>query len=184
MTAPALSAEHLRRLYLARFVFAAVWAGIIVGVGSSLGAASITLLILYPVVDVVAAGYDLRTTRNPLLYANIAISAAAAIGLAFATADDIPAVLRVWGVWAIVAGLVQLAVALKRRALGGQWAMILSGGISVLAGGSFVASASDADSVKNLAGYAALGGIFFLVSAVRLQLAHRSTATTALGEVR
>jgi hypothetical protein len=51
-----------------------------------------------------AAAVDVRSSRNPVLYVNLAISAAAAIGLAVAAADDLPAVLRVWGVWAIVAG--------------------------------------------------------------------------------
>jgi hypothetical protein len=47
--------------------------------------------------------------------------------------------------------------------------MILSGGISMLAGLSFVAGASAADpKLTNIAGYAVLGGIFFLVSAIRL----------------
>ena len=51
----------------------------------------------------------------------------------------------------------------------GSKPMILSGGISVLAGGSFIAGASAADpSLANIAGYAVLGGIFFLVSALRL----------------
>lgn len=46
--------------------------------------------------------------------------------------------------------------------------MILSGGISVLAGAGFVAQAGhSATSVINLAGYAALGGVF-LASALRL----------------
>jgi uncharacterized membrane protein HdeD (DUF308 family) len=75
----------------------------------------------------------------------------------------------VWGAWAIVAGLVQLIVRVTRRKMGGQWPMILSGGISVLAGGSFIAAAgSDNPTLANIAGYAILGGIFFLVSALRL----------------
>ncbi|MCW2817259.1 MAG: hypothetical protein JWR42_46, partial [Marmoricola sp.] len=54
--------------------------------------------------------------------------------------------------------------------LGGQWPMILSGGISVLAGGAFIVqSGTPAASLTSLAGYATLGGIFFLVSALRLQ---------------
>ena len=69
----------------------------------------------------------------------------------------------------IASGLVQLIVAVVRRKMGGQWPMILSGGISVLAGGSFIAGASAPDpSLTNVAGYAVLGGIFFLVSAIRL----------------
>ena len=77
--------------------------------------------------------------------------------------------LLVWGLWAVTAGAVQLIVALTRRGLGGQWPMILSGGISVLAGLGFILqSGSSSASLVGLAGYATLGGIFFLVSAIRL----------------
>jgi hypothetical protein len=51
-------------------------------------------------------------------------------------------VLHVWGAWAVVAGLVQLIVGVTRRKMGGQWPMIASGGISVLAGASFIVGAS------------------------------------------
>jgi uncharacterized membrane protein HdeD (DUF308 family) len=163
------TAGHLRRLYFVRFVFAAVWAVIIAVIGSRLNAGTVTLLILYPAFDVASAIFDARSSRDRALYANIAISTLAAIGLAVATANDIPTVLRAWGAWAIVAGAVQLFVAIKRRrALGGQWAMILSGGISVLAGAGFAGQAGSATSVKGIAGYAALGGVFFLISAIRL----------------
>ena len=47
--------------------------------------------------------------------------------------------------------------------------MILSGGISVPAGVSFITAASAATtSLANVAGYATVGGIFFLISALRL----------------
>jgi uncharacterized membrane protein HdeD (DUF308 family) len=47
--------------------------------------------------------------------------------------------------------------------------MIVSGAISTLAGISFLLQASVPHaSLSNLAGYALLGGIFFLVSALRL----------------
>jgi uncharacterized membrane protein HdeD (DUF308 family) len=100
---------------------------------------------------------------------NMAISLLAAIGLGIAASSGVPAVLRIWGAWAIIAGLIQLIVALTRRKLGGQWPMILSGGISVLAGANFVISAAAPNpSLTTVAGYAVLGGIFFLVSAIRL----------------
>ena len=172
MTAAALTVTptaQLRRLYLSRFTFAIGWAIVFALLGSSLTGGSIALLLLYPVVDVVAAVVDHKSSKNPLLYLNIAVSSVAAIGLAVASADNISAVLKVWAAWAIVAGAVQLTVALKRRAaLGGQWAMILSGGISVLAGIGFAAQSGNATSMRMLAGYATLGGIFFLVSAIRL----------------
>lgn len=183
---PTNTVDHLRRLYFVRFLFAAAWAGTFAGIGSSLDAASITLLVLYPAFDVAAAAFDARTSRNRVLLVNMAISTAAVIGVAFAAADDIPAVLRVWGAWAIVAGLVQLFLALKRRALGGQWAMILSGGISVIAGAAFLGQASGATSMKACAGYAGLGGLFFLISAVRLLRKSNATNksnTTKLSEV-
>jgi uncharacterized membrane protein HdeD (DUF308 family) len=105
----------------------------------------------------------------------MALSLLAAVGLAVAVTDDLAAVLRVWGAWAIVAGLVQLVVALSRRRLGGQWAQILSGGISVLAGAFFLGTAgADSASLGAIAGYATLGGVFFLISAVRLHRAAKA----------
>ncbi|MEZ0107447.1 uncharacterized membrane protein HdeD (DUF308 family) [Catenulispora sp. EB89] len=180
----ATSAPTLRRLYIVRFVFAALWAALLASLGPDLKPATKILLFLYPAFDVAAAIVDAKTSRTTrstkALYANMAISTAAAIGLAIAgTAGTAGAsgtanALRVWGAWAIAAGLVQLAVALLRRSMGGQWPMILSGGISVLAGASFLADSAKTDpSLKVLAGYAALGGIFFLVSALRLPRAAR-----------
>ncbi|GAB3944198.1 membrane protein [Kribbella albertanoniae] len=163
-------ATSLRRLYFVRFAFAIVWALLMFATQSRLGPAGIALLVLYPLFDVGAAVVDSRSSGNSRgLSVNIAISSLAAIGLAFGAASGVPAVLRVWGAWAVISGLVQLFVALGRRKLGGQWPMILSGGLSVLAGGSFIVSAAATDpTLTNIAGYAVLGGIFFLVSALRL----------------
>lgn len=173
VASPVGNASALRRLYLVRFGFAVVWAALLFVMSKSLGPVSIALLVLYPLFDVVAAVVDARSSRAGGavrgLYVNIAISLLAAVGLAVAAGSGLPAVLWVWGVWAIVSGLVQLFVGVSRRGTGGQWPMILSGGISVLAGSSFIVMASGADpTLANLAGYAAIGGIFFLVSALRL----------------
>lgn len=169
-------APALRRLYLVRFAFAVVWAGLLFATMSQLGPLGplgIALLVLYPLFDVAAAIVDARASRatGPArgLYVNIAISLLATAGLAIACASGVPAVLRVWGAWAITAGLVQLVVALARRGMGGQRPMILSGGISVLAGVSFLVGASAPEpSLTMVAGYAVLGGLFFLASALRL----------------
>jgi uncharacterized membrane protein HdeD (DUF308 family) len=169
-TAPAQTlGGNLRRLYFVRFGFALVWAALMFTTAKEIGALSATLLVIYPLFDVAAAIVDVRSSRKTGLYVNIAISSLATVGLAVAAASGIPAALRVWGAWAVVAGAIQLVVGLSRRRMGGQWPMILSGGISVLAGGSFIAGASkDGASLSGLAGYALLGGIFFLVSALRL----------------
>lgn len=163
----------LRRLYIIRFVFAAAWAALLLVSGSGLSGGAKLLLFLYPAFDVAAAVVDARSARatGPVkgLYANMAASALAAVGVAVAGTSGVADVLRVWGAWAVVSGLIQLLVGVARRPMGGQWAMILSGGISVLAGASFIRSATQDDpSLTALAGYAALGGIFFLLSAIRL----------------
>ncbi|MFG1805158.1 hypothetical protein [Streptomyces sp. NPDC049040] len=172
--APATLPAALRRLYLLRFAFAAVWAALLFATADTLGPLSVTLLVAYPLFDVACAVVDIRSAPAdgrplPGLYVNIALSALTGIGLAVAAASGIPAVLRVWGTWAVTAGIVQLVVGSARRRIGGQWAMITSGAISTLAGASFIAQAGkDGASLKNLAGYAFLGGVFFLVSALRL----------------
>lgn len=175
VTAPGISttASTLRRLYFVRFAFAIVWALVMITTAKHLGPLAVTLLVLYPLFDVAAAVIDARASRatgSPtLLYMNVVVSLIAAVGLAFAGASGIPAVLRVWGVWAVVAGLIQLIVGATRRTMGGQWPMIISGGISVLAGGSFIASASaDNPALTNAIGYAIPGAVFFLISAIRL----------------
>jgi hypothetical protein len=90
----------------------------VVATASTLGSLGATLLVLYPVADVVAAVVDHRSsgmTRPVLgLYVNIAVSLLAAVGLALAVSSGIPGVLRVWGAWAIASGLTQLAVAVLR----------------------------------------------------------------------
>jgi uncharacterized membrane protein HdeD (DUF308 family) len=167
------TAAALRRLYFARAAFAIVWAGVTFAVADELTALTTTLLVIYPLVDVAAAIIDARSSRSSgspvLLYVNVAVSLIAAAGLAFAGSSGIPAVLRVWGAWAIVAGVVQLIVGVTRRKMGGQWPMIISGGLSVLAGSSFLAAASATDPViTNAVGYAIPGAIFFLIAAIRL----------------
>ncbi|MGI5472944.1 hypothetical protein [Streptomyces sp. CA-132043] len=182
-SAPPSASAALRKLYFLRFAFASVWAGLLFATASKLGPLTAALLVIYPLFDVAAAVVDVRSAKangGPVrgLYVNIALSALTGIGLALAATSGIPAVLRVWGVWAITAGLVQLVVGALRRRLGGQWAMIVSGAISTLAGASFFAQAgSDDASLSSLAGYAFLGGVFFLVSALRMTRADKANAT-------
>ena len=173
------TASVLRRLYFVRFAFAVVWALVALTTAKHLGPLAVTLFVLYPLFDVAAAIIDARASRATgparLLYVNIVVSLLAAVGLGVASASGIPAVLRVWGAWAIVAGLVQLIVGVTRRGMGGQWPMIISGGISVLAGGSFiVAAAADNPVLTNAIGYAFPGAVFFLIAAIRLGRAARA----------
>ncbi|MEV4619068.1 hypothetical protein AB0J74_10240 [Asanoa sp. NPDC049573] len=181
VTAPRFSttAAALRRLYFARFAFAIVWAVVTFAIADELSVLAATLLVIYPLVDAAAAVIDRRSSRTTgphrLLSVNIVVSLLAAVALAVAGASGIPAVLRVWGLWAVVAGVVQLIVGVSRRGMGGQWPMIISGGLSVLAGGSFVVAASGDDpALTNAVGYAIPGAIFFLVAAIRLSRSARA----------
>ena len=180
-TAATSGAPALRRLYLVRFGFALVWAILLFQTASNSSALTAVLLVLYPVFDVAAAVVDVRAQRggaSRTLVATITVSTLAAVGLAVALTSGIPAALRVWGAWAIVAGVLQLVVAVGRHRLGGQWAMVVSGALSVVAGTAFVVqSFAPGASLVTVAGYALLGGVFFLVSALRLGRA----ATTSPG---
>ena len=176
--ASAADSTGLRNLYLVRFGFAILWAVLFAITASTINVASAILLLVYPLFDVAAAVVDFRSSGAARLAVplriNMALSALATVGLAVAAGSGFPAVLRVWGAWAITAGIVQLVVAIGRRRMGGQWAMIASGAISAVAGTTFVIQAGRPDpSLASLAGYATLGGIFFLVSALRLRRAAR-----------
>jgi len=173
ITAPPSNSTRLalRRLYFARFVFAIAWAALFAATSSPVESFALVLLVIYPAFDVVAAVIDTRTSSDRksygALYLNVAMSAVTAVVMAV-VGDDTKGILLVWGAWAITAGAVQLAVGIMRRALGGQLPMMLSGGISILAGTFIATSAQNAESVSMIAGYAVLGGVFFLVSALRL----------------
>ncbi|GAA0379468.1 membrane protein [Microbispora corallina] len=174
------TAVALRNLYVVRFGFALIWAVLLFLTGPASGPLGTALLVIYPLFDVAAAIVDLRTSKTArpaaALYVNAALSLLTAIGLAATATSGVPAVLRVWGAWAITAGIVQLIVAVSRRRLGGQWAMILSGGLSTIAGTAFILQAgTPAASLTSLAGYATVGGVFFLISALRL---HRTATST------
>jgi len=181
-TAAAGRATALRQLYLVRSGFALVWAILLFLTASNGSPLTAVLLVLYPVFDVAAAVVDVRSQRVGAsrsavgLVVNITVSTLAALGLAVALTSGIPAVLRVWGAWALLAGVLELVVAVGRRRLGGQWALIISGALSMVAGTTFVVqSFAPGASVVAVAGYALLGGVFFLVSALRLGRAAGTT---------
>jgi Sigma-70 region 2 len=80
-------------------------------------------------------------------------------------------VLKVFGVWASLSGLLQLATGVRRwKSYGAQWAMILSGAQSALAGVFILKQAAGAQavSIASIAPYAAFGALYFLISAISL----------------
>jgi len=111
-----------------------------------------------------------------------AVSTVAAVAIAVTASHGADAILRVFGVWAFLTGLVQLILAVlrHRRSIAGQWPMMLSGGLSTLVGLSFIkASTQDDLKLSSLAGYATLGAIFYLLSAWRLRSSATGTRSTS-----
>jgi uncharacterized membrane protein HdeD (DUF308 family) len=83
------------------------------------------------------------------------------------------AVLHIFGVWAVLSGLLQLVTGARRwKTFGAQWAMILSGAQSSFAGAHMLGKAAGAAPVgiADIAPYAAFGAFYFLVSAVSLTI--------------
>ncbi|MCU1475999.1 MAG: hypothetical protein JWQ64_692 [Subtercola sp.] len=170
-------ARALRRLYFTRAVFSALWVGSVFAfAGTSTNQPSppvVVLLVIYPLWDAVATMFDLsadRTGRSRLpQLLNLAFDIAAAIGIGLALITGTDAAVGVFGVWAVLAGALQLLLGLRRRRQGGQWAMIASGAISVIAGISFVfSSISGNSSLTSLAGYSLFGAVWFLIAALFL----------------
>ena len=172
----------LRSLYLVRIAFSVVWVGLVVATSHALRSAdaptviAAVLLVAYPLWDAIATVLELRATGGSpdrVRVGNVALSGVAAVAMAVAVFSTIEATLIVFGVWALVSGGVQLTVAIRRRrTVGAQWPMMLSGGISVLAGIKFAAtSGSASSSLSSVAGYSAFGAFWFLVAVVALHRA-------------
>jgi uncharacterized membrane protein HdeD (DUF308 family) len=180
-TSPAFS-SRLRVLYFVRFGFAVIWGAVLFLAATSLNPLLTTLVIVYPLVDAAAVLWQLRTeprtqASRRFEWLNVVVSVLAAGALAVASFNSLGSVLTAWGVWAVVSGITQLIAAVLRRRDGGQVPLIISGALSVGAGISFIVMAThDVPSVAALATYAIPGGVFFLVSAIRLSFLLRRAA--------
>ena len=172
----------LRRLYFIRFAFAIVWAALMFATSTVAGPLLTVLLIVYPLFDAAAVLWQLRANPDSQRskgaeWVNVVVSVLVAIALGIASTISIAAALAVWGVWAIGAGIPQLIAAIRNRRSGGQVPQMLSGGISVFAGSGFLLQGlQGAGNIAGVAGYAILGAVFFLVSAIRLSMILRKKA--------
>lgn len=175
----------LKRYYFLRAAFSAVWVVAAFTLGRHSPALAAVLLALYPAWDAAANYLDTARSgglaRNRTQAINVVASVATTIAVVVALGMSMNLVLGVFGVWAILAGLMQLATAVRRwKSHGAQWAMILSGAQSALAGTFFIAQArmTEPPSILDVAGYAAVGAVYFLISATWLAVAdlHRAAA--------
>jgi len=165
----------LKRYYFSRAAFSIAWVVLAFSVGRHNPAIAAVLLVLYPAWDALANHIDASRTgglaNNRTQAINVAISLATTVAVIVALKLDW--VLGVFGVWAILSGLLQLATGVRRwRHLGAQWAMVLSGGQSALAGIFFLVQtrAPVQPAIDTVAGYAGVGAAYFLVSAIWLSV--------------
>ncbi|WP_164935166.1 DUF308 domain-containing protein [Bradyrhizobium zhanjiangense] len=172
------TADHvqwLKHYYFLRAAFSVSWVIAAFAIAPSSAVSAATLLVVYPAWDAAANYLDalcsggLAQNRTQVL--NVLVSLATTIAVILALQLSMNWVLGIFGAWAILSGLLQLGTAVRRwKRFGAQWAMVLSGGQSALAGGFFIFQASmpAVPSIANVAGYAAVGALYFLVSAVWL----------------
>jgi len=165
----------LKQYYVLRAAFSVAWVVAALAAGRSSAAIAGVLLVLYPAWDAAANLVDglrsggLHQNRTQML--NVVISLATTVAVLLALQVSMNWVLGVFGAWAILAGLLQLGTAVRRwKSYGAQWAMVLSGGQSALAGGFFIFQAATpmSPSIATVTGYAGVGAVYFLVSAVWL----------------
>ena len=188
---PSQASHWLKPYYFSRAAFSIVWVAAAFTLGKNMPAVAALLLLLYPAWDAAANFVDASRNgglkRNTTQALNLIASGATTVAVAVAVALGVSmnAVLCVFGAWAILAGGFQLATGARRRkSEGAQWAMILSGAQSAIAGVFFITRANQASvpGITDIAPYAAFGAFYFLVSAVWLtvsELRNRTAVRTA-----
>ncbi|MCC0808185.1 DUF308 domain-containing protein [Methylobacterium sp. W2] len=175
MATPTAS-RWLTSYYFARAGVSAAWVAAAVTVGPTMPPVAAALLVAYPAWDAVANLVDAQRSggwrANTSQIVNAAISVVTAVAVAVSLGMSLHAVLAVFGIWAILAGLLQLATGIRRWKTGAQWAMVLSGAQSALAGVFFLTKANGVavPGIMDLAPYAAFGAFYFLLSALWLTL--------------
>lgn len=169
------SSPWLISYYFIRAAVSFVWVGAALTVGTVIPIAAAVLLLFYPAWDAAANLLDAYRNggakRNPTQSINAVLSLITTIAFAIAMTRGFDVVLAVFGLWAIVSGLLQLATAVRRwKVYGAQWLMILSGAQSALAGAFFIkqATAANLHGIADIVPYVAFGAFYFLISAVWL----------------
>ena len=178
--AKAQDRDRLKTYYYLRFAVSAAWVALAFTVAKSMPALAAVMLVAYPAWDALANYLDASRSgglaKNKSQMLNFVVSVVTAVAVAAILPDGMHAVLRIFGVWAILSGLFQLITGVRRwKSYGAQWAMILSGAQSMLAGVLFVTQAGLAriPTILDVAPYAAFGAFYFLVSAAWLMFANR-----------
>jgi uncharacterized membrane protein HdeD (DUF308 family) len=165
----------LKSYYFTRATFSIVWVAAAFTLGTSMSVIVGALLLIYPAWDAAANVVDAQRNgglkRNLTQLLNAVASGVTTVAVAVALAMGMNAVLGVFGVWASLSGLFQLATGVRRwKSHGGQWPMILSGAQSAFVGVMFLqlSNAPEVPSIAAIAPYAAFGAFYFLIAALWL----------------
>lgn len=170
--------QWLRLYYAFRAAFSILWVALAFTIAAHAPAIAAVLLLVYPAWDGLANYLDasrsggLSQKRTQAI--NVIVSIITTIAVAIALGRGMNAFLAVFGAWALLAGLLQLATAIHRwKRYGAQWVMVLSGAQSAVAGVLFIIRSSGAAqrSIADVAGYAGVGAFYFLISAIWLTVA-------------
>lgn len=166
--------DWLRSYYLTRALVSLAWIAAAVAFSGNPAVAAV-LLPLYPAWDAAAnladAGVNGGLRANSPQALNVVVSTITALAVIVALGHGMAAVLAVFGAWAILSGLLQLAAGVQRwRVLGAQWTMILSGAQSALAGGFMISRSFGGamPGIRDIVPYAAFGAFYFLLSMILL----------------
>lgn len=169
--------DWLRTYYYLRFAVSVIWVTLAFTVAQAMPPLAAVMLVGYPAWDALANYIDasrsggLASNKSQTL--NFVVSGVAAVAVAAALPHGMHAVLQIFGVWAVLSGLLQLLTGVRRwKSHGAQWAMILSGAQSGLAGAYMLSKAVGTApvSIADIALYAAFGAFYFLISAVSLNI--------------
>ncbi|MBP2558217.1 uncharacterized membrane protein HdeD (DUF308 family) [Neorhizobium galegae] len=166
--------QWLRSYYFTRALFSIAWIAAAILSGGHSALTSI-LLVIYPAWDAGANLVDARSNgglkANSSQALNVVVSTITTVAVILAVMKNTHAVLAVFGVWAILSGLLQLYTGVRRwRSYGAQWVMILSGAQSTLAGGFMITQSLAAvpPTILDIVPYAGFGAFYFLLSAIWL----------------
>jgi uncharacterized membrane protein HdeD (DUF308 family) len=169
--------DWLKFYYYLRFAVSAVWVALAFTLGKNLPPLAAVMLVAYPAWDALANYLDasrsggLANNKSQML--NFIVSIVTAVAVASTIGHGMHEVLKVFGIWAFLSGLFQLVTGVRRwTSYGAQWAMILSGAQSALAGVFMLKQAGGVEAVgiANIAPYAAFGAFYFAISAVSLTI--------------
>ncbi|MFS2108046.1 DUF308 domain-containing protein [Sphingomonas sp. Sphisp140] len=179
--------DWLKTYYYLRFAVSAIWVVLAFTVAKSMPPLAAVMLVAYPAWDALANYLDASRSgglaKNKSQMLNFVVSVVTAVAVSATIPHGMHAVLQIFGIWAVLSGLFQLITGVRRwKSYGAQWAMILSGAQSGLAGAHMLSKAAGTApvSIADIAPYAAFGAFYFLISAVSLTVsAYRRSRVVA-----